>query len=270
MLVGYHAVFDKDYLDTVAYAADNEFDYVQFDLNVPRFYLDQLTGREVRRIRAAAADRHVGLSFHAPGDNVSLFTDFPAVREGLLRQMHLILQRANDLGARHLTVHPGLCPSFREAGEGDDAYRAEYWGYYGRVLSDNLRWMAERAGTVLVCVENFGTVDLAFQSLAEIRDRGLPVYLCWDFAKSQSQAGAEVFFRTNAAQIREVHVHDLDDQGHSHEIVGEGTMEFGRYADLIERADVATTIEVGPREAASESRRRLAEILSARRTSGPE
>jgi len=261
-------VFDKDFHDAIAYGADNAFDYVQFDLNVPRFYLDHLTARELRRIRAAADDRRIGLTFHAPGDNVSLFADFPAVRKGLLRQMHHILQRANDLGARHLTVHPGLQPSFRKAGEGGDAYRQEYGSHYRRVLGDNLRWIADRAGTVLITVENFGAVDLAFGALGDLLGQGLPIHLCWDFAKSISQPGAEAFFRDNTAYIREVHVHDRDGQGHSHQIVGEGTIEFAQYADLMERPDVATTIEVRPREAALESRRRLAQILSVGRTSG--
>ena len=270
MLVGYHAVFDKDYHDAIAYASDSRFDYVQFDLNIPRFYLDHLSAREVRRIRTAADDRHVGLSVHAPGDNVSLFTDYPAARDGLLRQMQHILHRANDLGARHLTVHPGLVPSFRRARETGDAYRAEYAPYYRRVLSENLRWMADRSGSVVICVENFGTVDLAFEALGGLLGQGFPIHLCWDFAKSAAQNGAEDFFRQNAGHIREVHVHDLDLHGRSHQVVGEGTLDFRRYAEVIVRGDVATTIEVRPREAALESRLRLSQILAAHRESEPE
>ena len=74
MRIGYQAVFDRDFFDAISYAAENRFDYVQFYLNVPRYYLDELGPRELDRIRLAASDKAVGLGFHAPGDNVSLFT----------------------------------------------------------------------------------------------------------------------------------------------------------------------------------------------------
>jgi 3-oxoacyl-[acyl-carrier protein] reductase len=268
VLFGYQAVFDADFADAIAYAADHRFDYVQFDLNVPRFFLDDLTARDLDRIRGAADGRGVRLSFHAPGDNVSLFTDYPAARDGLLRQMAVILERANDLGARHLTVHPGAPPTFRKAGEDDRAFRSEHWDHYKRVLADNLGWIADRAREVLVCVENSGAVDLAFEAIAPLLDAAAPLSLCWDFAKSQRQPGAGAYFGANAAHVREVHVHDIDSHGHGHGKVGDGTLDFGRYAALIERTDVATTIEVRPREAATESRDTLVRMLSAARGAG--
>ena len=55
MTFGYQAVYDHDFLDAIDYAAANRFDYVSFDLNVPRFYIDRLDRAERERIRCASS-----------------------------------------------------------------------------------------------------------------------------------------------------------------------------------------------------------------------
>ena len=45
--IGYQAVYDNLYLDALKYAKKNKFDYVQFDLNVPKFYLENLEKNEL-------------------------------------------------------------------------------------------------------------------------------------------------------------------------------------------------------------------------------
>ena len=47
----------------------------------------------------------------------------------------------------------------------------------------------------------------------------------------------------------------------SHQVIGDGGIDFTKYAALFQRADVAVTIEVRPREAATMARDRLASMM---------
>lgn len=58
-------------------------------------------------------------------------------------------------------------------------------------------------------------------------------------------------------RVREVHAHDITKGFKSHQVVGDGGIDFSRYTALFQRKDVAVTIEVRPREAAKVSRDRL-------------
>jgi sugar phosphate isomerase/epimerase len=100
--IGYHVVYDASFDDAIRYAAEHGFDYVQFGLNVPRFYLDDLNDAELDRIKDAARQHKVGISFHAPGDNISLYTDYARIRQGILDHFSMILTKARRLDAHHL------------------------------------------------------------------------------------------------------------------------------------------------------------------------
>jgi hypothetical protein len=45
MKTGYHAIYDQDYFEAIDYAGKNNFDFVQFDLGVPKFFLDSLSDK---------------------------------------------------------------------------------------------------------------------------------------------------------------------------------------------------------------------------------
>lgn len=77
MKLGYQAVYDSNFFDAIDYASSNGVDFVSFDLNVPKFYIDSLSNEELETIKEYAEKRKVGLAFHAPGDNISLFSDYP-------------------------------------------------------------------------------------------------------------------------------------------------------------------------------------------------
>ncbi|HPF56239.1 MAG TPA: TIM barrel protein, partial [Clostridiales bacterium] len=151
MKTGYHAVYAKDYIDGIDAAKANGFDFVQFDLGVPEFFLDRLTPDDLTRIREHAEEKEIDITFHSPGDNVSLFCDYPLIRQGILDQFKRLLEKADMLNARHMTFHTGDYPRFRKAGERSDE---SHTVYYEAVLYENLKMLIEAAGDVLVCVEN--------------------------------------------------------------------------------------------------------------------
>ena len=155
MLMGYHAVYDKSYREALAFAGENGFDYVQFDLNVPRFYIDTLSLKHIKEITSFSREIGVGISFHAPGDNVGLFSDYPEIRKGILKHFSCILEKANDLQARHVTFHPLMYPSFKRSDTGKNDIEDEYYDYYFNIFEVNLKTLAEHARNVKICIENF-------------------------------------------------------------------------------------------------------------------
>lgn len=47
MKIGMHAVYERSFAEAIHKASECGFDYVQFDLNVPQFYVDQISGRQL-------------------------------------------------------------------------------------------------------------------------------------------------------------------------------------------------------------------------------
>jgi sugar phosphate isomerase/epimerase len=263
---GYQAVYDADFVDAVQYAATNRFDCVSFDLSVPRFYIDRMERDELQRIRCAAERAGVGLAFHLPGDNVSLFADYPAIRKGILEHFSAILSTAEQLGARHVVVHPGICPSFKQANKKEDDFTREYHDYFSTVLCENLLHLASQTRNVLLCVENVRFTALTRGVVERLLADTDKLFLTWDIAKTydadlQLDAAVEEFMWQHAARIREVHAHDITPGFKSHQVIGDGGIDFRKYAALFRRADVAVTMEVRPREAATVSRDRLAAMV---------
>lgn len=269
MYVGYQAIFDENYFDALTFAAEHNFQYVQFDLNVPRFYLDQFDGGTIQNIRQVAEKKGVGISFHAPGDNVSLFSDYPLIRKGIIKHFSNIFGKAGLIGARHVTVHPGNFPSFKQSGASEDDFMKEYRDYFYEVFYQNLRQLSDVSGDTMLCVENFKFTDLTMDVLEKLFAEGSPIYLTWDLAKTYDvdlnrNQKVEAFMQKYQDRIREVHIHDVIKGFRSHQTVGTGDLDFKQYHDILMRADIAVTIEVRPREEACISRKVLNELIDAK------
>jgi len=268
MHFGYQSIYDTNFFEAIAYARKHRFAYVSFDLNVPRFYIERLSTAELQAIRRYAAEMGVGLAFHLPGDNVSLYADYPAIRRGILEHFTAILHAAEALGARHVTVHTGNCPSFKQANAQEDAFIVEYGKYFSAVLDENLRHLAAQTSGVMLCVENYLFTPITMATIAKLLADGTRLYLTWDLAKTYTgdplQRNAEIaaFMWQHQHYIREIHAHDLNTRLRSHQIIGEGIIDFSEYIPLFRRDYIATTLEVRPRKAATISRDRLLSLIT--------
>ena len=258
MYIGFHAVYEPGYIEAMRYAASNGFDYVQFDLNVPTYYLDELQDNDLWDLRQVSEELGVSISFHAPADSFSLYADFPGIRDAIIEHLEMIIRKAKLLKARHLTVHTQSYPSFRKTTDAFDQFERDYGSYYCRVLRENLCRLAAVAGReLLLCVENFQWTVLGMRVLEQIVADGIPVYLAWDFAKSHGKPDTQGFMWKHADRIREVHLHDCIRGGRSHLTIGDGELDFSPFKALIQREDVAATVEVRPKEKALESKEKI-------------
>jgi sugar phosphate isomerase/epimerase len=263
---GYHAVYEHDYQSAIKAAAEQDFHYVQFDLNVPAFYIDRMSRRQLDEINAVAADFGIGITFHAPGDNVGLFTDYPLIRKGILDHMKLVLQKANFLNAHHLTVHPLNPPSFLRADTLKDSFQEENHDYFKEVLKENLRQLTNASGSVLIIVENCHFGRIAIDALDEMFKEGTDIFLALDWAKMHKvdqliDEEQHQFFTQHRHRIRELHLHDMDASGRSHLIPGQGSLDFKPLLNQFFDPSQWLNIEVRPFVEAVKARDKFLEMI---------
>lgn len=259
---GYHAVFAKTYFSGIDDAKKYGFDFAQFDLGVPNYFLNGLSSDKLSDIRKYAQESGVEITFHSPGDNVSLFCDYPVIRQGILDEFKLMLENANFLGARHMTFHTGIYPMFKKSRERADDSKADY---YENVLYDNLKTLIDNSGDVLICVENSGLNHTARKAVQRLINDTEKLYLTLDTAKmyvSNNKLNEDDFgfFEKNKEYIREIHIHDKSDQLGSHQIVGDGYVDFSIFKSFLNQ-DTYLNFEVRPVEAAKAAKDNLDKIF---------
>lgn len=266
MFSGYHAVYEDDYFSAIDTAVRSGFDFVQFDLNVPRYFLDRLTDSQLAEIKAYAECNQIKISFHAPCDNVSLFCDYPEIRRGILSQYERILEKATVLNAHHLTIHAGAMPHFKRAGENYDAFSNSYKEYYQGILYENIKNIAQYSGCVIVSVENSKLDEISMNAVKKLLDEGY-VSLTLDIAKLftpeiEPDKAVTDFMFSHADQICELHIHDFHPKLGQHQAIGSGEIDFQPYFELMTRKNTFLNFEIRPAAAAAESRDKLFKALN--------
>lgn len=265
MIIGYQAVYDLTYFDAIDYASNNQFDFVSFDLNVPRFYVERIQQTQLEKIRDYSEKKGVKLAFHAPGDNISLFADYPSIRKGIMEHYTNIINIAEKLNARHITLHCGEYPSLKKSNTNQDDFISEYSDYYSKVLYENLIELCSHIKNMYLCVENSNFNELTMNTL-KTTFKNAPLSLTWDIAKTYDRKlnldiRVENFMYNHLDRIREVHVHDVKKDFRSHQTIGCGDINFKKYQSVFIQPEIAITIEVRPREEATISKNKLLEII---------
>lgn len=259
---GYHSVYAETYFSGIDDAKKYGFDFVQFDLGVPIYFLNHLSTDKLVEIKNYADNNGVEVTFHSPGDNVSLFCDYPIIRKGILDEFKFMLEKANVIGARHMTFHTGIYPMFRKSKSKTDDSNADY---YENVLYDNLKTLIDNSGNVLICIENSGLNRTARKALQHLIDETNKLYLTLDIPKMyllKQKIDEEdfSFFEKNKKYIREIHVHDKNDQFGTHQIVGDGYVDFSLFKPFF-NPDTYLNFEVRPVESAKQAKNNFINIL---------
>jgi len=263
MKTGYHAVYAGDYFQGIYDAKKYGFDFAQFELGVPAYYLDGLSNIQLREIRGYADANGVELTFHAPGDNVSLFADYPCVRRGNLEQYKYMLEKANVLRARHMTVHAGDFSAYRKTGSDTNAFAEQHARYFEDVLYENMKDVLSNAGDVLICLENYHLNGIIMRAAQRLIDEGRGLCLTLDTAKlwasrKVAKPYEHEFYFKNISAIREMHIHDINAYG-SHQTVGTGTVDFAPFKQFC-GPEVYLNFEVRPVGEAAKSKLALEEL----------
>lgn len=267
MTWGYHAVYERSFEHAIDRAGELSFDYVQFDLNVPRYYVHTLSADTVKALGKRCRDHGVGVTFHAPGDWVGLTMDIAPIRSAYLDHWKRIIDVAEALGSHHLTFHPLSPPSFTRADSRRDDFELEFLPHYRDAFVQNVTQLARHCATVLIAIENqrFGpAVRAGLELLLPETER---VGLTLDVPKLYSTDGAEdslslALFERHRDKIVEIHAHDAAPGGMQHMEIGTGSLDFPRYARFFRNTPAWITVEVRPAEAAARSKANLIRLLN--------
>ena len=207
--------------------------------------------------------------FHTPGDDISLFTAYPPIREAILSYFKEIIDfaRCVSTGPTNIVVHCGKPPSFRKAGQKTTTYQEEHHEFYSQVLNENLLTLIEYGeDDVTVALENIAWTPLVHEVIETLMPKGLK--LCLDVPKLftqelQRKEDDWKFFQNHKSAIEVVHLHDMSKEFMSHQVIGSGDIDFEeplRFLSEIERP-LQHVVEVRPRDAANKSLLALEKLL---------
>jgi len=256
--IGMHAVYEESFATAIRQAHVFGFDYVQFDLGAPQFYLDDVSGSQLGALQRMSHDYGIGLTFHAPGDYVGLFLDHPDIRSGMLDHFRKIIDAAMLLESHHITFHPLSPPSFRMANSRTSDFEQVHFDHFRQVFVDNVSVLDSATGGPLICIENYKFGPTAIAALEQLFQKHNRVALTWDIPKSMDRYDKpnsiqHAFFQRYAERIREVHFHDLD-ATHSHLAPGDGCIDFELFRDVLTAESAWVTIEVRPAPMAAKAK----------------
>lgn len=267
----YHVIYDSSLPDALQYARTHDWNGLAVDFGVPSTSPHLLSTDMRTQLHAMAEELSIEWGYHAPGDDVSLFATYPPIRKAILAYFKDIIDLARDLSpsGASVVVHTGKPPSFRKARAEHDDHVLNLRNYYTSILLENLNeLMAYGHPDVSIAAENHGWSPLAREVISSLLPRGLR--LCLDIPKlvRDGQIVEEdlALFRSNLDSVEVVHVHDLHPALGSHQVVGEGMIDFSPFLDIL--SDIPRNpqyvFEVRPRELAHESLVNFGRLLEER------
>jgi sugar phosphate isomerase/epimerase len=265
----YHVIYDDSLEDAIRYAAANDWNGIVPDFGVPTFSPERISTDERTRLREFSQDLSIEWGFHAPGDDVSLFTTYPPVREGILKYFKQVINFAREVSVRptNVVIHAGTPPSFRKAGVEKNSFSDVHAQTYMTTLRENLIELIEHAKpNVTIVLENVNWTPLVCDVFQRLFPTGLK--LCLDIPKlfdmnfRMNESDWNLFQQQKSA-IEVVHIHDSHPVLKSHQIVGEGIIDFERVLRLLEGLPTKPqyVFEVRPREAAHQSLVNLGRLM---------
>ncbi len=266
----YHVIYDTSLAESVRYAAENDWNGIVPDLGVPIFSPEKISSNERTVLRELSRDFSIEWGFHAPGDDVSLLSTYPLIRNGIISYFKQIINLAREVstGPANVVIHAGVPPSFRKAGNHpSDGFSQLYQSVYVQVLRENLSELLTHARPqVRLVIENVNWTPLVREVIEHLIPQGLK--LCLDIPKlygldlKLKEADWNLFQRYKGS-IEVVHIHDVIPQIGGHQVVGNGLIDFQETLAFLSKLSGKPqyVFEVRPREEAHRSLVNIGQIM---------
>jgi sugar phosphate isomerase/epimerase len=265
----YHVIYDDSLPDAVKYASENNWTSIVPDIGVPAFSPERITTDERAYLRGMSRNLSIGWGFHAAGDNVSLFSTYPPIRAGIIQYFKQTINLAREIstGPTNVVIHTGAPPKFRKARNQPDNFNETHSEVYVETLREILTELIDHASPhVKIAVENTGWTPLIREVVRQLLPAGLRI--CFDIPKLYDPGFKLIeedwnFIQEHKGFIEVVHIHDMVPQLGSHQVVGEGLIDFERYLRFLSHLPHKPqyVFEVRPRESANESLLNMGQLL---------
>ena len=199
----------------------------------------------------------ISCSVHAPicDLNVASFSD--RLRDASVAETCAVIASSAEIGAKTVTVHPGLA-SMSVHGTAERA--AERAKRSMRVFE-----MMQREYGVPVAIENMPDVPIflgiSAAALADIVD-GTDLGICFDIGHANTSGQIDAMIDTFGDRIVNIHIHDNNGQRDEHLTIGDGNIDFPKVLSRLSRYGGNFIIEAKSLESARASQSRLEKMLS--------
>lgn len=267
----YHVIYDNSLKDALTYASHNNWNGIVPDIGVPTFSPHKISSEERTQLRDMSRSLSIEWGFHAPADDVSLMSTYPPVRTGIMNYFKQVINLAREIsaGPTNVVIHAGSVPSYRKAGnQPSDSFWETHRATYATILRENLSELLEQARPhVRLAIENVGWTPYIREVIEHLIPQGLK--LCLDIPKLY---GSDLKIRTDdwnlfqrfQSSIEVVHIHDVIPQIGSHQVVGNGLVDFESPLKFLSKLTTKPqyVFEVRPREEAQRSLTNIGQMLS--------
>ena len=267
----YHVIYDESLTDALTYASHNAWNGIVPDIGVPKFSPHMISSEERTKLRDLSRNLSIEWGFHAPGDDVSLMSTYPSVRAGILSYFKHVINLAREIsvGPTNVVIHAGLTPNYRKAGnQPADSFGEKHRETYATTLRENISELLDHARPhVRLAIENMNWTPYVREVIEHLIPQGLK--LCLDIPKLYTPdlklktEDWNLFQRFQSA-IEVVHIHDVIPQIGSHQVVGNGLIDFESTLRFLSKLSSKPqyVFEVRPREEAQRSLTNIGQMLS--------
>ena len=267
----YHVIYDESLADALTYASHNDWNGIVPDIGVPTFSPHIISTEERAQLRDMSRNFSIEWGFHAPGDDVSLMSPYPLIRAGILAYFKQVINLAREIsiGPTNVVIHAGSIPSYRKAGNQPSvSFNEKHREVYATTLRENLSELLEHARPhVRLVIENINWTSQVREVIEHLIPQGLK--LCLDIPKLY---GLDLklreedwnFFQRYKGSIEVVHIHDVIPQIGSHQVVGNGLIDFEPALRFLSELSSKPqyVFEVRPREEAQRSLVNIGKMIS--------
>ena len=267
----YHVIYDDSLADALTYASHNNWNGIVPDIGVPKFSPHLISTEERAKLRDMSRSLSIEWGFHAPADDVSLMSTYPPIRTGIMSYYKQVINIAREIsiGPTNVVIHPGTTPKYRMAGnEPITNFREKFRETYINTLHENLIDLLDHARPhVKLAIENVDWAPHIREVIENLIPKGLK--LCLDIPKLYGpdlkiiQPDWDLFQRFKSS-IEVVHIHDVIPQIGSHQVVGNGLVDFEPTLRFLSelKSKPQYVFEVRPREEAQRSLSNIGKMLS--------
>lgn len=265
----YHVIYDDSVLDALKYASENSWTGIVPDFNVPNFSPEKFSSTDREKFLEVSTRLNIEWGFHAPADDISLYSPYPPIRNGILDYFRQIIDFIREVSTNpsNLVIHAGKPPSFRKAGERTNEFIEIHRDIYTETLFSSIASLIDYAHPdVAITLENHAWNYLTRGVIKSLISKGLK--LCLDIAKlyDSNQVLRDddwKIFTDNYEAIEVVHVHDWISELGSHQIVRNGSINFEPALQLLSSLvqPAQYVFEVRPRTAAQQSLHQFEKLL---------
>lgn len=213
-------------------------------------------GREAE-IRDMIGSRGMTCSVHAPICDLNVAALSDRLMEASVKETCAVIVSSAEIGAKTVTIHPGLTSMSVNGTEERATERAR------RSMKVFDRMQAEYG--VPLAIENMPGFKFFLgkttESLASIVD-GTDLGICFDIGHAHTMGQIEAMAETFGDRIVNVHIHDNHGERDEHLTIGDGNIDFGKVLGLLSGYRGNYIIESKNLESAVESQSRLRSMLS--------